>query len=322
MSFEESHFDSLVGYLVNSHFTPSVDIALQQLYRVRRLVFGAYDPETGRRLITEWLVVVPKKNSKSTIAAGIMLTALILNWRQSAEFAVLAPTVEVANNAYAPARDMVQKDDELDALMHVQTHIKSITHRESGAVLKVLAADSNTVGGKKSVGTLVDELHLFGKVASAENMLREALGGFAVESATPPARQADAAEVAGMLKHWEQACRQKWRALALVIKAKLEAVAAGATAGTGVPATVSTAAMSPTAKTCGSLGSERSGPTTTRPARSSAWRAAFTAISAMIDSSSSPRSGMRGAIRRGSSTPAGTSGQLVGTSMLNTGCRV
>jgi tRNA/rRNA methyltransferase len=34
---------------------------------------------------------------------------------------------------------------------------------------------------------------------------REALGGFAVESATPAARQADAAEVAGMLKHWEQA---------------------------------------------------------------------------------------------------------------------
>lgn len=36
------------------------------------------------------------------------------------------------------------------------------------------------------------------------------------------ARTTDAAE-----KLWEQACRQKWRALALVIKAKLEAVESG-----------------------------------------------------------------------------------------------
>ena len=144
-----------------------------------RSIFGAYDATSGRRLIVEWFILIPKKNSKSTIAAGIMMTAVILNWRQSAEFSVLAPTVEVANNAYAPARDMVQKDEDLDALMHVQSHVKTITHRESNAILKVLAADQNTVGGKKSVGTLVDELHLFGKMASAENMFREALGGLA-----------------------------------------------------------------------------------------------------------------------------------------------
>lgn len=30
-------------------------------------------------------------------------------------------------------------------------------------------------------------------------------------------------------RHWEQACRQRWRALALVIKAKLEAVESGIT---------------------------------------------------------------------------------------------
>lgn len=142
-------------------------------------VFGAYEASTGRRLITEWAIVLPKKNSKSTIAAGIMMTALILNWRNSAQFTILAPTIEVATNSFNPARDIVKHEEELDSLIQVQTHIKTLTHRQSNATLKILAADSNTTAGLKSVGTLVDELWLFGKQPNAENMLREAIGGLA-----------------------------------------------------------------------------------------------------------------------------------------------
>ncbi|HHL9690985.1 TPA: terminase large subunit, partial [Escherichia coli] len=39
--------------------------------------------------------------------------------------------------------------------------------------------DPNTVSGIKSVGTLIDELWLFGKQCKAEDMLREAIGGLA-----------------------------------------------------------------------------------------------------------------------------------------------
>lgn len=154
------------------------EVARPWLRDLVRTIFGAESPE-GRRLINEYFLMVSKKNAKSTIAAAIMLTALLMNWRDEAELLILSPTLEVANNSYKPISAFIKADEELSDMLKVQDYHRLVTHKDTGAFLKVVAADEATVTGKKAGFVFVDELHEFGKKGRASNMLLEATGGLA-----------------------------------------------------------------------------------------------------------------------------------------------
>lgn len=141
-----------------------------------RAIFGAYDPLVRRQVIRESLLLIAKKNGKSSIAAGVMLTALIMNEIRQGEYTILAPTKDVADNSFEPAFGMVEADRALSARYKPSQTTRIIENRLDGANLAVKAADADVIGGQNAIAMLVDELWLFGKKASAENMLSEATG--------------------------------------------------------------------------------------------------------------------------------------------------
>lgn len=154
-----------------------VQVTRQWVYDFVAAVFGAYDPVAKKRLIKEFFLLISKKNTKSTLAAAIMMTALILNERESCELAIIAPTKEVAGNSFNPMRDMIREDPDLKAMFNVSEHTKTITHRGTNATLKVVAAENDSAAGIKATYVLIDELWVFGKRANAAAMLQEATGG-------------------------------------------------------------------------------------------------------------------------------------------------
>lgn len=139
--------------------------------------FGGLDPETGRQTIRETLVLIAKKSGKTTVAAGLMLVANILSWRENDEFLILSATKEAASTAYNAASGMVRADPELRELFHVRSHVREIRHRVTDNTIKVVAADSSIVAGKLAGHVLVDELSFLAQKRGAEAMLMEAVGG-------------------------------------------------------------------------------------------------------------------------------------------------
>lgn len=142
-------------------------------------IFGSYDHKTRRRLVNTGMMLISKKNTKSTMAAGIMLTAMMKCQIPNTELLILAPTKKIAENAFNPIKGMIENDPILQQLLVVKDYNRSIEHQTMGHKLRVVAAEGETVTGTKAAYVLIDELWVFGKRRAAANMLAEATGGLA-----------------------------------------------------------------------------------------------------------------------------------------------
>ncbi|CAH2399204.1 terminase large subunit domain-containing protein [Mesorhizobium ventifaucium] len=158
------------------------EVSPEWIFDLVYVVFGCYEPALREQLIQEILILISKKNGKSTIAAGIMVTALIMNERAMGEYLILAPTKDIADNSFEPAYGMITADNALFKVFKPSDVTREIENRLDKSKLAVKSADADVVGGQKAIITFIDELWLFGKKSSAANILSEATGSQASRS--------------------------------------------------------------------------------------------------------------------------------------------
>lgn len=142
-----------------------------------RAMFGAWDRAAGVREIVELFLLVPKKNSKTTNGALLMLVALLLNLRPRAPFALMAPVQDTADEAFSAVEGAIALDPVLEKKFHVRGHLKTIVHRETKADLQIMTFDPDVLTGKKFSGVMLDELHVIAKSAKAQKAIRQIRGG-------------------------------------------------------------------------------------------------------------------------------------------------
>lgn len=142
-----------------------------------RALFGSFDPVAQQRHIRELFLMVPKKSSKTTYAAALLLTAVLVSPRPRAEYLFIGPTVEISDLAFKQAAGMIEIDPVLSAKCLVQHQIKRITYRPTGAFLKIKSFSPTVVTGSKPSGVLIDEIHVIGEMNNADRVVGQLRGG-------------------------------------------------------------------------------------------------------------------------------------------------
>lgn len=132
--------------------------------------------------VRETLILLPKKNGKSTLLAALALHHLVTT--DNALCPIAAASREQAMWIFDQARGFVQRSEELQGQVRVMRGYREIRRRhpddprnpkEMFGLLKILAADEDTADGVIPTLALVDELHRH-KKSELYAVFRDGLG--------------------------------------------------------------------------------------------------------------------------------------------------
>lgn len=119
-------------------------------------IFGFVDID-GNRQYRKTLLIVGKKNGKSTLASGVGLYMLLADGEPGPEVYAVATKRDQAKIIWQEAKRMVRKSPAL--LKRVRTLVAELASDFNDGSFKPLASDSDTLDGLNVLCALLDEIH-------------------------------------------------------------------------------------------------------------------------------------------------------------------
>lgn len=130
-------------------------------------IFGWVEPYKNReeelrnaRRFRKALIVLPRKNSKTTIAAIVALFLLGPDREPGAEVYSAAKTRDQAKIAWSIAHRMVQRTHTLQENFGITPMAHSIVCEREGSFYRALSRDADSLEGLNVHGGIIDELHV------------------------------------------------------------------------------------------------------------------------------------------------------------------
>lgn len=120
-------------------------------------LFGFIDKDTKLREYTELILIVARKNGKSTLSAAIGLYLLIADGEMGAEIYSAATKRDQAKIIWEESANMIKKSKSLSRVCSIRVN-KIISGKNEGKFIP-LSSESNSLDGLNVHGALIDELH-------------------------------------------------------------------------------------------------------------------------------------------------------------------
>lgn len=117
--------------------------------------------EDGTRRYRKAYIEIPKKNGKSTLAAGIGLYLLVGDGEAGAEVYSAATDQQQASIVHGEAINMVDASPELSAVLKINRSTNNIALPANRSYYRALSADAAGKEGLNAHAIIIDELHVW-----------------------------------------------------------------------------------------------------------------------------------------------------------------